>query len=272
MNDGFPESLEADILRYGLTYFKIKLSGNNKEDINRLVHIADTLESVMSKPAHFTLDGNEQYQDLNDLADLLEEFSSTNAGARLLEGLLYIEQPLSRSHTFDAAPNSGLARVERFAPLLIDEADAELSAFPRAIKIGYRGVSVKNCKGVFRALINRGLCDLSDGKLFQAAEDLTNLPILALQQDLTTVAALGLPHVERNGHHFFRGLDHLPQSEIKRALTAHPDLYIENEGATALRIEGGCVQLDSLQEVGFGYNVEICTDERVPVDKWNWPE
>ena len=67
-------------------------------------------------------------------------------------------------------------------------------------------MSVKNCKGVFRALLSRGLCELADDGSFQSAEDLTNLPVLALQQDLATIAALGLPHVERNGHHYFKGL------------------------------------------------------------------
>ena len=139
-----------------------------------------------------------------------------------------------------------------YAPVLIDEADDRLDAFPRAVELGYRGVSVKNCKGVFRALINRGRCDLSREKLFQSAEDLTNLPVVALQQDLATIAALGLQHVERNGHHYFRGLDHLPAAVASDALAAHPDLYTRDDHGVVLRIEGGRLQIGSLQQTGYG--------------------
>ena len=115
-------------------------------------------------------------------------------------------------------------------------------------------MSIKNCKGVFRALINRGLCDVLDGDLFQSAEDLTNLPVLALQQDLTTIAALGITHAERNGHHYFRGLDHLPTDLAHAALARHPDLYVGHGDGAALRIEAGSLRMGSLDCVGYGYD------------------
>ena len=272
VHDGFPESLEADIRRYGLTHFKIKLSGVQEDDLARLHRITEVFESAIGEPSRFTIDGNEQFDDLDQLADLLDALSADAAGAQLLGGLLYIEQPLPRSHTLDSGPNAAIGRVEKYAPVLIDEADDGLGAFPRAAELGYRGVSVKNCKGVFRALINRGLCDLSKGRLFQSAEDLTNLPVLALQQDLATVAALGLTHVERNGHHYFRGLDHLSTDEAQRALASHPDLYKHEASGVALRIDDGQLRLGSLQTAGFGYDVPINTSERTAADAWRWPE
>ena len=39
-------------------------------------------------------------------------------------------------------------------------------------------------------------------------------------------------HVERNGHHYFRGLDHLPSEVAAEALAAHPDLYRTLPAAT----------------------------------------
>ena len=272
VNDGFPASLEAAIRCYKLTHFKIKLCGDQLQDLNRLRNIFDVFKSDMEHPAQFTIDGNEQFDDLDKLADLLDALSADAAGTQILPGLLYIEQPLPRSRTVDSAPNAAMRRLEEYAPVLIDEADDGLGAFPRAAELGYRGVSVKNCKGVFRALINRGLCDLSEGRLFQSAEDLTTLPVLALQQDLATVAALGLTHVERNGHHYFRGLDHLSVDEAQCAMASHPDLYKHDKKCVSLRIEDGQLRLGSLQRVGFGYDVPISTSTRTAVDAWHWPE
>jgi hypothetical protein len=104
---------------------------------------------------------------------------------------------------------------------------------------------------VFRALASRGLCEITDDA-FQSAEDLTNLPVVALQQDLATVAALSLPHVERNGHHYFRGLEHLSQREAEWALQAHPELYVRHQNSARLDIRGGELELDSLERPGYG--------------------
>jgi hypothetical protein len=87
---------------------------------------------------------------------------------------------------------------------------------------------------------------------FQSAEDLTNLPVVALQQDLATVAALALPHVERNGHHYFSGLEHLSERETDAALAAHPDLYTPYGSSARLDIQGGELKLDSLAQSGYG--------------------
>jgi len=89
----------------------------------------------------------------------------------------------------------------------------------------------------------------------QSAEDLTNLPLLPLQQDLCTVAALGLAHVERNGHHYFRGLAHVPAADRRAALARHPGLYREDpagSGEVFLRIDDGELDLSPLQGVGYG--------------------
>ncbi|NNM27294.1 MAG: mandelate racemase [Phycisphaerales bacterium] len=272
VGDGLPETLEEDIRVAGLDHFKIKIAGDRERDLDRLDAIGAVLEATVGDAARITLDGNEQYERCADLAALLESLAERPRGGYLLRHLLAIEQPLARGRTFERAPNAALAAVAAFAPVLIDEADATLSSFPRAIALGYEGVSVKNCKGVFRALVNRGLCDVRRGRLFQSAEDLTNLPVLALQQDLATVATLGLPHVERNGHHYFRGLDHLPRTEAADALKRHPDLYEQDERGIALRIEAGRLSLASLHGAGYGYDLPIRFDERVPADAWTWPE
>ncbi len=270
VNDGLPESLEADIRRYGLRYFKIKLSGDIDHDLERLRKIDSVLDS-QNVDARVTLDGNEQFENMDALAELLCALAADSEPTRLLRGLLYIEQPLNRADTFDESRLDGLLQVENFAPVMIDEADMTLDSFPQAVDLSYKGVSIKNCKGVFRALINLGRCAASSD-LFISAEDLTTLPLLALQQDLATVTALGPTHVERNGHHFFCGLNHLSTRQAEGALASHPDLYSREDGRITLRIEDGMLQIGSLQCPGFGYNCPICVDELVHIDNWRWPE
>ena len=43
-------------------------------------------------------------------------------------------------------------------PVLIDESDETLDAFPRARALGYTGVSSKLCKGLYKSLLNRARC------------------------------------------------------------------------------------------------------------------
>lgn len=270
--DGLPETLEEDIVRFGLTHFKLKLCGDAETDERRLLEIASVFEERVSGQARFTLDGNEQFESLESLANLLDRVAATTRGRTLLDGLLYIEQPLPRKHTFDTQRNAAIARITPYGALIIDEADAALDSFRRAVELGYRGVSVKNCKGVFRAMLNFGLCARSGGELFQSSEDLTNLPILALQQDLATAAALGLPHSERNGHHYFLGLAHLPPAEATAAVAAHADLYEADAAGPRLRIENGVLTLGSLDCLGYGYNTPVDWDARTPASRWTFPE
>ena len=81
--------------------------------------------------------------------------------------------------------------------------------------------------------------------------------MLPLQQDLTTLAALGLTHSERNGHHFFPGLDVVPPQEAEVALAAHPDLYERRGDRIVLRIEEGRLSLACQHSIGFGYDAPV---------------
>jgi hypothetical protein len=67
------------------------------------------------------------------------------------------------------------------------------------------------------------------------------------------MALLGISHVERNGHHYYRGLSMFPQAWQEALLAAHGDLYRRHEdGFVCLRIEEGKVQLDSVNAAPFG--------------------
>jgi hypothetical protein len=135
--------------------------------------------------------------------------------------------------------------------VIIDESDDALDAFPRAKELGYRGVSSKTCKGIYKSLINCARCAAWGNGYFMSGEDLTIQPGLALQQDLALVSLLGLTHLERNGHHYVNGMADLPQGEQNAFLAAHPDLYERSNGAVRVRIANGDLAIGSLGCAGY---------------------
>jgi hypothetical protein len=264
--DGLPQTLEEVIARYGNHHFKLKLSGDRAADISRLVHIASVLDRL---PAYaVTLDGNEQYADAAELGRFLGNFRATPALARMFAATLYVEQPLPRV----MALQQDLPVEARIRPLLIDESDATLDAFPAARARGYEGVSTKSCKGVYKALLNAARCaqwNAREGgeRFFVSGEDLTMQAGLAVQQDLALATLLGLRHVERNGHHYvdgFRGSGAGP-AEQQRFATAHPALYTCDERGVRLRIAGGSIAVASLDAPGFASAGEPAWDALAPL-------
>ncbi len=256
VEDGLPQTLVQDIRRYGLRRFKIKICGDRGLDEPRLRSIAAVVSQHADGDTVFTLDGNEQCVDLDALAGMLEDLAGDAATAPLVRRLALVEQPLPRRDTFETEHRPGLERLSRIAPVIIDEADTDARAFQRALDVGYAGVSVKACKGVFRAVANRGLVETvraRGGIAFQSGEDLTNLGSIPLQQDLCLQATLGVPDVERNGHHYFRGLDHLEERTAGELATELPRLYSDPGNRPTLRIEGGTLDLrDIVDSPGFG--------------------
>jgi len=97
---------------------------------------------------------------------------------------------------------------------------------------------------------------------FISGEDLTNLPPWGLHQDLLTAVALGLRHVERNGHHYFRGLDHLPDEEVLALVAQHEGLYRSVGDGAELVIQDGDLAIGSLDCEGYGCRIEPAADHR----------
>ena len=91
---------------------------------------------------------------------------------------------------------------------------------------------------------------------FVAAEDLTCQPGLALQQDTALVLFHGIPHAERNGHHYVDGFADTPQAEARAFLAAHPDLYEERDGIVRLVTRDGKISTGSLRQAGFASGVD----------------
>ena len=276
LNDGLPQALEEDIEFYGLRYFKVKVYGDYDRDIERLSRLAALFAQRCHHGYSVTLDGNEQYHDLGEFERLIQDLPSRPYGDEFLESILFIEQPLHRDVALNKKAAAGIGELGQLKPVIIDESDDRLDSFQRAVDIGYKGVSHKNCKGIFKSLKNHALINKLNreaGKpvYFLSGEDLANVAVIPLQEDLTSVAALGIEHVERNGHHYYHGLDHLPKEEGESALAAHPDLYEDSEGSVFLRIVDGAIDIGSIvKAVGYGYNCEIAFDERTPAEEWSF--
>ena len=242
VKDGLPETLEEVIARYGHRWFKLKVGGDAEADLERLSAIAAVLDRI-PEPYHVSLDGNEQYAEAGAVIDLLSRIESK----RLAASIVFIEQPIKRQNALAA----DISRLAKLKPVIIDESDDSLDAFPRAKALGYRGVSSKTCKGLYKSLINAARCKAWGEGYFMTGEDLTIQAGIALQQDLALVSLLGLRHVERNGHHYVNGMAGLPRQEQDRFLNEHPDLYELSHGAVRVRIKGGMMQMKSLDGPGF---------------------
>jgi hypothetical protein len=247
-DDGLPIALDQVIARYGHRHFKVKLSGIVDDDLERLTRIAATLGELHGYAV--TLDGNEQFTDVESIHTLWRAMRGRRALARFVASVLYLEQPLPRQATLTTDVHA-LAHDVR---LLIDEADESYDAFRHAQRRGYSGVSSKNCKGPYKSFINAVRCAGSPTRrLFVSGEDLTTQCGLAVQQDLALAGVLGITHVERNGHHYVAGFAGQGADAHEQAAfaAAHPSLYTEGPGGTRLAIRGGRIALDSLDVPGF---------------------
>ncbi|TCL68187.1 mandelate racemase [Rhizobium sp. BK251] len=256
LNDGLPESLEEAIDAYGLTFFKVKVSGNPAADIDRLSRIASLIDAKLPEYS-VTLDGNEQFAAADAVAELFASIEAEPRLARFASAILFVEQPIARAHAFEKP----VASLSAFKPVEIDESDATIEAFLTARKLGYTGISSKSCKGFYRSLLNRARVakwSAEDGSAyFMSAEDLTTQAGLAVQQDLALASLIGMTHVERNGHHYVDGMAGAPAAEQAGFALAHADLYGFQDGRARLRIDGGRIGIGSVVgAVGLGSAVE----------------
>ncbi len=249
LDDGLPQSLEAVIAAYGNRYFKLKVGADIAASVDHLVRIAAILGRI-DGDYRVTMDGNEQFGEAAAVAALFDRIEATPQLKRLWASTLFVEQPIAR----DKALSEPVAALARRKPLVIDESDADLDAFPRARGLGYAGVSAKTCKGVYRALINAARAakwNAAGAACFITAEDLTVQPGIALQQSLALAALVGAEHVEVNGHHFVGGFAGAPAAEQARFAAAHGDLYRLDGGQARLRIDDGHIALTSLAVPGL---------------------
>ncbi|MBR1123788.1 hypothetical protein JQ628_19835 [Bradyrhizobium lablabi] len=232
----------------GARYFKLKLNGDPVHDADRLIRIGNEL-GKLPYDYKVTLDANEQYADLSALAMLVDRLDRDSALRSIASTLLYIEQPMPRDIT-RKSPLGALAKRD----FIVDEADDSYDAFPAARALGYRGISSKSCKGIYKSIINAARAakwSAQGARHFIAGEDLTCQAGLAVQQDLALGALIGVTHAERNGHHYVDGFAETPAAEAEHFLNAHPDLYVRSGGKVRLAIQDGDLLTTSLTSPGF---------------------
>src|SRR4029077_9230302 len=226
--------------------------GDPAHDTDRLTRIGNEL-ATLPYDYRVTLDANEQYADLAVLSALVERLDRDAALRPITAKLLYIEQPMPRDITRQT-PLGPLARRD----FIVDEADDSYDAFPIAKPLGYRGISSKSCKGIYKSVVNAARAakwSASGEKCFIAGEDLTCQAGLAVQQDLALGALIGVTHAERNGHHYVDGFGDTPASEAQAFLSAHPDLYAGDGNKVRLAIHDGDLLTGSLTTPGFATSV-----------------
>jgi hypothetical protein len=248
----------------GARYFKLKLNGNPEADTARLIRIGKEL-ATLSHEYRVTLDANEQYADLAGLSALADRLDHDGALKPIATKLLYIEQPMPRDITRQS-PLGALAR----RGFIIDEADDSYDAFPVARALGYRGISSKSCKGIYKSVVNATRAakwSAGGDKFFVSGEDLTCQAGLCVQQDLALGALIGVSHAERNGHHYVDGFGDTPAAEAQAFLSAHPDLYINDGSKIRLAIHDGDLLTGSLTAPGFATAVHPGWSAMSPLER-----
>ncbi|WP_433627507.1 hypothetical protein [Halomicrococcus sp. NG-SE-24] len=276
LDDGLPQTLAEYLDAQRLTHFKVKLSGDPSADADRLGDLASLFDDRGLAEYAVTLDANEQFDDAAAFRDAWTTFVDDPDVAPLLDRTLYVEQPLARDEAMTAETRRTFASWDDRPPTIVDESDALNDSLGRALDCGYDGTSHKNCKGVFRGVVNACLLERRrrenpDRDYVLSGEDLTTVGPVSLLQDLAVVASLDVGHVERNGHHYFTGLSMLPDDVQSRLLAEHGDLYREHEaGYATLDVTDGRVRVDSTVDVPFGYDVEVDPSRFTPVEDWTF--
>jgi hypothetical protein len=271
VNDGLPETVEEVVGTYRHTWWKLKVGGNVAADVDRLCRIASVLDRLHGY--HVSLDGNEQYEDAEGVLALWRAMEAEPRLARLNASIAFIEQPVKRARALDGA----MGALAAARPVIVDESDGPLDAFVQAKALGYTGISSKACKGVWRSLVNLARCRVwnaaeAEPRYFMSAEDLTTLAGVCVQQDLALVSAMGLVHVERNGHHFVDGFAGRPKAEAVRFMEAYPELYADTPHGPRLAIRDGMLDLGAVVDAkGLGASIEPDAGAMDPMPKAAWP-
>lgn len=256
LDDGLPQSLEANIRYYGLTHFKIKLSGQHEHDVKRLLRLAEVLERHVGDKCRHTLDGNEQFKTVEAFRAFWDRLTAEPRLQTFLSWLIFVEQPIHRHEAMTQSVGAAWKAWPNRPPTIIDESDGLIEDVRTALGMGYSGASHKNCKGVCKGIANACLIAHRRKRgenVMISGEDLANIGPIAMLQDLAVAATIGVDHVERNGHHYFRGLSQWPEPLQNAVLAAHADLYHRHpHGFPTLDVREGRLSTTSVIEAPFG--------------------
>ena len=267
--DGLPSSLEEVLARYGQRWLKVKIGADIEANLERLVEL-DRLCAELAPDYAMTLDGNESFASAEVLLEFVERFVADPRLERARQRTAWIEQPLPRERALEPEVSRALGSF----PVILDESDASDRVVEEGLRLGYHGVSIKGCKGLYRSLHaartvqrwNAARAGSSAPVAFISAEDLTCVGPEALHPDLALAASLGVPHCERNGHHYVRGLAVCSQAESLRLHQRHPDLYARTGDLVHLAIRDGQLDLGTIVRATDGLAGDPDLDALEPLE------
>ena len=256
VEDGLPQDVESSIRAYGLRYFKVKIFGDPTRDLPRLRDLNRLLQRATGGDYFATLDGNENFKSFAAFREFWQSASADPDLRDLWRHIIVVEQPVHRDLALADERGTTLHKWVDRPPLIIDESEGALGDLPRALALGYVGTSHKSCKGIVKGIANACLLEhrrRRGERVVLTGEDLCTLGPVTLLQDLAMMALLGIEHVERNGHHYYRGLSMWPEEWQREVRTTHGGLYAQHpQGFACLQIGAGRLQLNSVNAAPFG--------------------
>ena len=150
---------------------------------------------------------------------------------------MVVEQPVHRDRALSDDAGAALRAWPDRPPLIIDESDGAVGRFAAGAGARLRGHEPQELQRHRERHRQRVPARTAPAARASAVvltgEDLCNLGPVALLQDLAMMALLGIEHVERNGHHYYRGLSMWPEDWQADMLAAHGDLYARHRGGFA---------------------------------------
>jgi L-alanine-DL-glutamate epimerase-like enolase superfamily enzyme len=239
VNDGLPETLPEWIRYNGITHFKIKLNGDNRDwDLERVIRVheaASVTERERKVDSYvYSLDFNEKCPNVDYLLRFLDalKLRSPQAFARLQ----YVEQPTARD--LDANPQNDMHAAAKIVPVVIDESLTGKEAFLKALEMGYSGAALKACKGQSQSVLMAALGQKR--KVFLCVQDLTCpgaslVHSVSLAAHISTVSAVEanarqyVPIANRGWEQRFPGIFNVRDGQIRTAGVDGPGLGIVRE-------------------------------------------
>jgi hypothetical protein len=255
------KSLEDAIGALRTALVQLKPCGDARASMSRLLPIDRSRARSASAPRYrATLDGNEQYGELDALRELdrgMERRSRARAARRAQSGT-------SSSRLPRRPPSSRRDRRVHAIVAAIDEADAAAldMRVPRAAR---PRLSRRVEQGAARASTSRsstprrcaawnggaGAC----GSSFLLGRRTSRRPAGLAVADKDNGAARGAAGLAQRrtqcGHHYIDGMAGAPASEQRAFAAAHPGFYESAHGVTRLAIHGGALPLAPLDVAGF---------------------
>jgi L-alanine-DL-glutamate epimerase-like enolase superfamily enzyme len=201
VKDGLPETLPEWINHNGLTYFKIKLNGDDlKWDVERMLHIERVIAETQKRRGveswAYVPDFNEKCPNVDYYITFLRRLKEKLPVC--FKRIEYVEQPTHRD--LAAHPENVMHEAAKLCPVVIDESVIDVESVLLARKLGWSGAVVKSPKGLTHMILIASVAGKQ--KMLVAGGDMS-CPGAALIQTASFQARLpGVTSIEANARQF----------------------------------------------------------------------